>query len=318
MTAPAVSVIIAGYRAERFIARAVRSALAQTLSEIEVIVVDDASPDATLAAAVEAAAGDPRLRTLRLPKNGGPSAARNAGFAAARGRWLAVLDSDDAMEPRRLETLVAFGEQADADIVADSLLVLDEGAEDGPGRVFSIARLTSPLGLGEYARDNRLHHRSGGSGYLKPMIRTAFIREKSLAYDVRLRIAEDWALIADALALGARFHLLNEPLYRYTVRTGSISHRLKVSDIDAMIAAQKDLEQRHAGKLPDADRRGLKARSESLANARAFQVFVERVKDGRPLSAVAALLGRPGGWPLLRMPIEARLRRGRGEQRLMN
>ena len=84
-----------------------------------------------------------------------------------------------------------------------------------------------------------------------------------------------------------------------------------------MIAAQNDLEQRHAARLSQGDRRGLKARRESLTNARAFQMFVERVKEGRPAAGIAALAGRPGGWPLLRMPIVARLRRDRGERRLM-
>lgn len=314
--APRVSVIIAGHQAARFIDGAVRSALGQTLQNIEVIVVDDASTDDTASAAVRAANGDPRLRTLTLPRNGGPSAARNAGLAAARGDWIAVLDSDDAMHPDRLERLVAHAERDVADIVADALLVVREGAETAPGKAFGVARLPSPMGLGAYARDNRMHQSSGGSGYLKPLFRRSFIAAHALGYDTSLRIAEDWTFVADALAHGARFVLLDEPLYRYTVRTGSISHRLTVKSIEAMIASADRLAARHASRLSPPDRKALAQRRASLVDALAFQRFVERMKEGRRLDALAVLAKRPGGWPLLRMPIMSRLNGRRGDGRI--
>ncbi len=96
-----VSVVIPAYESEAFVARAVRSALAQRdPAPLEVLVVDDGSRDATSARAREAGAD-----VLRLDPNGGVSAARNAGLARARGAWVAFLDADDAFLPGHLGEL---------------------------------------------------------------------------------------------------------------------------------------------------------------------------------------------------------------------
>jgi glycosyltransferase involved in cell wall biosynthesis len=309
---PTVSVIIAGYEAERFIANAVKSALAQTLSDIEVIVVDDASPDATLVAAEAAAAGDKRLQTIKLEKNGGPSAARNAGFAASRGTWIAVLDSDDAFAPERLAKLVAFAEKEGADIVTDALSVTDEAQPGATPKTFDCVGLPEPVQLAAYARDNRMFRRSGGSGYLKPMFRREFLERHGLGYDPSLRLAEDWTLAAEALAHGAKFSLLHEPLYRYTIHAGSISARLSTGKLVPLLAAADAFLVKHRARLSPDDIAALKERRSSLANALAFQTFVERAKAKDIPGALGALASRPGSWPLLRMPILARLKGSRG------
>ncbi len=93
-------------RSAGFIRAAIASVLAQTFTDFELIVVDDASTDTT--PSVLAAIGDPRLRVLRQATNGGVVAARNAGFAAARGRYVAALDHDDLSHPHRLARQVAY------------------------------------------------------------------------------------------------------------------------------------------------------------------------------------------------------------------
>ena len=91
-----MSVVIPAYNAAATVAASVRSALAQTLEQIEVIVVDDGSTDDT--AAVVDALGDPRVRIVSQANRGLPSA-RNAGIAASRGELIALLDSDDLLLP---------------------------------------------------------------------------------------------------------------------------------------------------------------------------------------------------------------------------
>jgi glycosyltransferase involved in cell wall biosynthesis len=98
--APEFSVVIPAYRAASTISSTVSSVLAQTDSDLEVIVVDDGSDDGT--AEVARALSDPRLRVLARP-HAGVAAARNAGIAEARGRLVAFLDSDDLWLPRYLE-----------------------------------------------------------------------------------------------------------------------------------------------------------------------------------------------------------------------
>src|SRR3954469_7601896 len=91
-----VSVIMPAFNAERFVGRAIQSALQQTEARIEIIVVDDSSSDATPSIVARIAAADTRVRLLRSTANMGPAAARNRGLEKARGTWIALLDADDA------------------------------------------------------------------------------------------------------------------------------------------------------------------------------------------------------------------------------
>src|SRR5580704_14696906 len=105
------SIVIPAYNASRSIERAIASVQAQTERNIEIIVVDDCSNDATAEIVLNVAARDSRVRLVKLARNGGPSVARNRGIAEARGVWFAVLDADDAYKPERIQRLVAFGEE---------------------------------------------------------------------------------------------------------------------------------------------------------------------------------------------------------------
>ncbi len=101
-----VSVIVPAFNAASGIRQTLRSALAQTYRRIEVIVVDDGSTDETSVVVEQIAGYDARVRLLRQP-NAGVGAARNAGILAARGRYIAPLDSDDEWSPRKIEAQVA-------------------------------------------------------------------------------------------------------------------------------------------------------------------------------------------------------------------
>lgn len=102
---PSISVVIPYYNGSRFIAEALASVRAQTLSPLEIIVVDDGSrPE-------EAQALDREARgciVIHLPKNRGVSVARNTGIARASGEWIAFLDCDDLWDPRKLELQAAL------------------------------------------------------------------------------------------------------------------------------------------------------------------------------------------------------------------
>lgn len=93
MSNPLISIIIPTYNRPHLLPRAVKSALEQTVEDLEVIVVDDASP------AHVNLPEHPQLRIVRLSENSGGAAARNAGAMAARGRWVAFLDDDDQLLP---------------------------------------------------------------------------------------------------------------------------------------------------------------------------------------------------------------------------
>jgi len=114
---PKCSIIIPAYKCEAYIVDCVQSALAQTVREIEVLIVDDCSPDGTGEIVQAMTEVDARLRYLKQPKNEGVAAARNRGVREAKGEWIAFLDSDDAWEPTKLEAQFALQEETDADLV---------------------------------------------------------------------------------------------------------------------------------------------------------------------------------------------------------
>lgn len=107
-TTPRVSVVIPTHDRQVLVMRAVQSALAQTLADLEVIVVVDGPDEATAAALRQLS--DPRLRVEVLPVNQGASAARNRGAALARAPWVALLDDDDQWLPQKLALQLATAE----------------------------------------------------------------------------------------------------------------------------------------------------------------------------------------------------------------
>jgi len=106
-SAPLVSVIIPAYNSGQYLGDSIDSMRAQTLRDIEIIVVDDGSTDDSLAVARARAALDPRVRVLaRAQPSGRPSVPRNEAMRAARGRYIALLDADDVSTEHRLESAV--------------------------------------------------------------------------------------------------------------------------------------------------------------------------------------------------------------------
>jgi len=104
---PPVSVLIPAYNEEKVIAVSVRAALAADYPDLELLVLDDGSADGTEAAAIAAAAGDPRARVIRDEVNRGKAERLNAGFAAARHDLVMVTDADTHMHPQAIRLLVA-------------------------------------------------------------------------------------------------------------------------------------------------------------------------------------------------------------------
>lgn len=102
-----VSVIMPAYNAASVLERAVASVGAQTFTDWELLIVDDASGDGTLALAQRMAAADPRIRVFEHPRQQGAGPARNTALSHARGRYIAFLDADDAWLPEKLDRQVA-------------------------------------------------------------------------------------------------------------------------------------------------------------------------------------------------------------------
>ena len=111
---PEISVIVPVYKAEAFLKKCTDSILGQTFSDLELLLVEDGSPDDSGKLCDEIAAGDPRVRVFHK-ENGGVSSARNLGMAEARGTYIAFSDADDWLPPDALERMYTALKNAGAD-----------------------------------------------------------------------------------------------------------------------------------------------------------------------------------------------------------
>jgi succinoglycan biosynthesis protein ExoU len=222
-----VTVVIAAWRAAGTLGRAVATALAQP-EAAEVVVVDDASGDdgATLAAARAADDGTGRLIVLALEKNSGPSAARNAAIAASKAPWITILDSDDYFEPGRLKGLMA---QADKgyDLIADDLMRVKEGApRETAETMWFTADDNTPVDVDftHFIKNSvPQSNRRTELGFVKPMMRRAFLDAHDIRYDERMRIGEDFDIYARMLFAGGRMRLIPWTGYISVMRAKSLS-----------------------------------------------------------------------------------------------
>jgi teichuronic acid biosynthesis glycosyltransferase TuaG len=111
MNVPEVSIITPMYNASPWLPALFESVAAQTFQDFEHLLADDVSTDDGVERAIALSGGDPRVRVLRMERNGGPAAARNLAIAAARGRYLAFLDADDVWLPHKLEAQLQWTKQ---------------------------------------------------------------------------------------------------------------------------------------------------------------------------------------------------------------
>jgi hypothetical protein len=206
---PRFSIVMATYEAAGTVARAVESALAQTYPAHEVIVVDDGSSDHP----EEALRPFADSITLVRKENGGGASALNAGMDTASGDYLAILDADDAYDPRRLEALAGLArERPDLDLITtDARFVVD----DDEGGTFATY---TPF----VVEDQRtaIFESCFVGGW--PAIRLSRLREIG-GFDEGLRTGYDWDCWTRLLLTGSQAGMAIDPYYRYYLHAGSLT-----------------------------------------------------------------------------------------------
>jgi glycosyltransferase involved in cell wall biosynthesis len=214
--APRVSVLMTTYNGERFIAESIDSVLGQSFSDFELVVVDDNSTDNTRA--ILARYDDPRVRILHNATNLGVVGARNRGFVALRGAYVATLDHDDLWVPTRLRAGVdCLDSNLGTVLVATRTTVLEEGALGPPARTFSdispmlfhwILLMTCPVVYSSLLFRRDAARRDDGT-FLRP----------------DLRYADDHELML-RLAVAGRVEMLDEDLTIYRVHGSNTTRRV--------------------------------------------------------------------------------------------
>ena len=309
-TAPFVSVIIANYNGAAHLADAIGSVQRQSLRNLEIIVSDDASTDDSIRIVIGLMEADPRIRLIRSERNCGPAAARNRALAVAKGDWIAVMDSDDLMHPRRLEFLIQAADRDGADIVADDLLEFDSDHSRHPSALLTGRWARSPfwVKIVDYIRLNHLYGAGPAIGYLKPLFRASILTCPPIAYDETLRIGEDYDLVLRLLHSGKSFRVYPLLLYFYRKHKGSTSHRLNANVLNALKAAHL----RFLSQLSGVER-GLaavmRARTRSIDTAYALERLLSSLRGRNWLRALGIAVRRPQALALLRLALAVRLHR---------
>ena len=126
---PLVSVIMPAYNAEAFIEAAIRSVIAQSISDWELFVIDDGSCDRTKEIVAALVEKDARIQFMRNPENMGVAKTRNRGIEQARGTYIAFLDSDDVWHPEKLERQLKKMQEANAGIGYCSYRIIGASGE---------------------------------------------------------------------------------------------------------------------------------------------------------------------------------------------
>jgi len=287
-----VAVIIAAKDASGTIGRAVRSALAEP-EAAEVILVDDGSVDDTAEVARACDDGTGRLRVMRQV-NRGPSAARNAAIDSSNSPYVCVLDADDFFTPGRLRRIFeAAG--SDWDLVSDKLLLAEEGAEDGPyERWRADEALPRELNLAQFVDGNitRASRPRQELGYLKPLIRRAFLDAHRLRFREDIWLGEDYLLYTEILARGGRFMTVENYGYVAVQRLSSLSHQHPAEHLEALVRADEALAKIPG--VPAAGRRALTRHRNSTRRRWTHRRVLEAKRSGEIRQAVVMALSGPG------------------------
>jgi glycosyltransferase involved in cell wall biosynthesis len=228
---PLISVVIPCYRAAGTLPDALESVLVQDHPDVEIIAVDDGSPDGTSSVLVDY--GD-QITALRIANSGGPARPRNVGVARARGELVALLDADDVMRPGKLSAQAAvLAALPEVDLVctdfrqidADGTVLNDSCLAEYRG----FRRLLRPCGLPDVSllSGYDLHHellRGNFVGTSSVVVRRSRLRAAG-GFDETLRNGDDIDMWLKLSRDGAVFAFLDRPLHDYRVNDAGISAR---------------------------------------------------------------------------------------------
>lgn len=275
---PRFSVITPAYRATDTIADTMRSVIAQTCDDWEMVVVDDGSPDETLSIARAVAAEDPRI-TVTSQENAGTSVARNTAIGLARGEYLVLLDSDDRLLPRYLEAMSALIDSHPGHAIysCNATNVYPNGlrARRWTGRPFSRVR---SFDLEEMLDRNLVH-------ITAVLRRDVAVSVGGFAPGVR---AQDYEMWLKVMLSGGTHLYTPEVLAEYLVLDSAMSTRVAdmVADVIAFASRLRDEPALDPALIPALDRALTRWRSRLR-----IAEMEERLLDGDTAGARSIFLG---------------------------
>ena len=208
---PKVSVIIPIYNTIRFVENCVRSVMAQTEREIEILLVDDGSTDGSEDVCDRLAAEDPRIRVIHR-ENGGSASARNEGMDLAGGEYVAFVESDDAAEPEMYTTLLAAAEKTGADLVKCNYFRVSRGVKKAVNAFDGVAE-EGEIFRAEERPQLFMRHASIWAA----LYRRDFLVRKGIRFIVTPAATySDFSFMAAVYAAAESITVVHRPLYGYS------------------------------------------------------------------------------------------------------
>lgn len=217
-----ISIIVPIYNVEKELPRCVESLICQTHKNLEIILVDDGSPDNCPEMCDEYAKKDSRIRVIHK-ENGGLSDARNAGIRAATGKWLLYVDSDDYIELDSCEKLLAVAEKEEVDFVQGAYVAISYANGCRKTKVYRCS--ISHAGKDIYQAREFLIYSIKQNELLHPawcrLYKRDFIISNHLFFEKGL-IFEDTHLLPELFLLAKKIGYKDYPFYKYVKRDNSI------------------------------------------------------------------------------------------------
>lgn len=224
VTEPLVSVIVPVYNVDQYLERSIQSLIDQTYSNLQLILVDDASTDDSAAVLARFAARDRRIQPVYCAQNRGVSAARNLGLAKARGLYVAFMDGDDWVAPDYIANFVVQLEAGPYDLLVSPFYTDNPEPQPVPAKLCDTRELTrGQLLRGMLAPVGKVR------GYLwNKFYRRSVITTLELHFDESVAIMEDELFNTAYIMATSRFNYYGNPGYHHVVRSDSATQSLGV------------------------------------------------------------------------------------------
>ena len=216
-----VSVLIPVYKAEKFLPRCLDSVLKQTYADLDIVLIDDGSPDGSGNICDDYAQKDKRIRVIHQ-ENRGVSKTRNALLSYALGEYILFVDADDYIEPEMIADLAKKANQCDSDITMCAYFVETEGvckekALDFRTRYSSQKEIKENLLIRFYTQNN-----AGLKPLWNKLIRRDLYEKNDIRFQTQLKRAEDMWFVFECLKCAQSLSYLPKPYYHYVQTPGSV------------------------------------------------------------------------------------------------
>lgn len=244
-----ISVIVPVYKVEKYLRQCLDSLAAQTLDDIEIIIVDDGSPDGCPAICDEYAAKDARMKVVHK-ENGGLLSARKAGFAASKGDYIGFVDGDDWVEPDTFLNLYKAVCDYSPDMVLSDFLC-DYGDRAEPSSqcfeegFYGRKRLEKEI-FPRMLFDGRFYSFGVNPNCWSKLVRRELIEKNLLPVDERIRMGEDAAFIYPCLLDSQSISCVKMPTYHYRITGQSMSTAYDEKLKDIILLPYKRLKEKNA------------------------------------------------------------------------